>query len=403
MTMDHSTGVFTVCNLGYLNKALVLAESVHRTNNLQTNIFVFDKKTEVNVNKDHVKLRWIEDYAPKDFLHLAFMYNVIELTTALKPFLASIMAKEYSRVLFFDPDVMVFEKLDVVFNNLKNNDFLLTPHQSSIEYESSINLHYQRFGYFNLGFFAFNRSSLANNILDWWWKQCETHCFDEAHQGSFTDQKWMSLAPFYFPGIKSLNNPQLNVAWWNLKERLISKNDTSNKFSIMEENIVFFHYSSFVDGKTLTKRSFKFGKNSYTNLLDLASLYQKALVSNQISIKSARYSYDYFDNGEYINPLLRRAYAANLAAFKENVVNPFSKPAYLSKFMKWNYLDSRSKVNFSHIGHQDKMKYSGYVNLYFKLLRFVLFIVGSNRFMALNRLMIYSTSLINPVELWRKK
>ena len=74
------------------------------------------------------------------------MYNVIELTTALKPYLATLMVKKYSKVIFFDPDIMVFEKLDIVFENLNNYDFLLTPHQSSKEYNPLKNLNYQRFG-----------------------------------------------------------------------------------------------------------------------------------------------------------------------------------------------------------------------------------------------------------------
>ena len=403
MIIDNSAGIFTVCNLGYLNKALVLAQSVYKTNNLKTNIFLFDKKTSININNDYVKIRWIEDYAPDNFLHLAFIYNVIELTTAFKPYLASIMAKEYSRVIFFDPDVMVFDKLDVVFDNLKNNDFILTPHQSNIEYDSSINLNYQRFGYFNLGFFAFNRSSISNKILDWWWKQCEIHCFDEAHYGSFTDQKWMSLAPFYFPVIKNLNKPQLNVAWLNLKDRLISKNPKTNKFTIDKQNIVFFHFSSFIDEKKLTKRSFEIGMNSNQILMELASLYQDSLLENQISLKSKTYSYDYFDNGDYINPILRRAYASKLNYFKDVIINPFSKPIKLTKFMNLNFLNSRSKINMSLIGHQDKKTYSKSINFYFTLLRLILRFLGPNKFIALNRLMIYSTSFLNGKEYWKLK
>ena len=401
MKIDDSVGVFTVCNLGYLNKAIVLAESVYTTNNLKTSIYLFDKKTNLKLDKNFIEIIWIEDCAPKNFNHLAFMYNVIELTTALKPYLATLMVKKYSKVIFFDPDIMVFEKLDIVFENLNNYDFLLTPHQSSIEYNPLKNLNYQRFGYFNLGFFAFNKSNISKKILEWWWDQCKRYCFDESHYGSFTDQKWMSLAPFYFSEIKSLNNPQLNVAWWNLHERTIAKNSLKNKFTIENKNIVFFHFSAFGSEKKLTNRMYNSGHNSKKCLNQLASLYQQSLNKNRIFENTRIYSFDYFDNGEYINPLVRRAYASKIETFENTIINPFSKPKSLSKFINSNYLKSRSKINYSHIGHKDKIKYSTYLNLYFKILRLVLFIIGPNRFIALNRLMIYSSSLINNKELWK--
>ena len=153
--------------------------------------------------------------------------------------------------------------------------------------------------------------------------------------------------------------------------------------------------------KKLTNRMYNSGHNSKKCLNQLASLYQQSLNKNRIFENTRIYSFDYFDNGEYINPLVRRAYASKIETFENTIINPFSKPKSLSKFINSNYLKSRSKINYSHIGHKDKIKYSTYLNLYFKILRLVLFIIGPNRFIALNRLMIYSSSLINNKELWK--
>ena len=68
-----------------------------------------------------------------------------------------------------------------------------------------------------------------------------------------------------------------------------------------------------------------------------------------------------------------------------------------------NFLNSRSKINMSLIGHQDKKTYSKSINFYFTLLRLILRFLGPNKFIALNRLMIYSTSFLNGKEYWKLK
>ena len=93
---------FTVCNLGYLNKALVLANSLYQTNKLKTNIFIFDNKIDLPSFDDHIIITWIKDIAGNNFLKHAFKYNVIELTTAYKPFIAKKLIQSYDQVFFFD-------------------------------------------------------------------------------------------------------------------------------------------------------------------------------------------------------------------------------------------------------------------------------------------------------------
>lgn len=84
--------VFTVCNLAYIGKALTLADSLFTATGNKLNIFIIDRKNEEVTNKKEItnicKITWIEDCAVPDFKRLSFKYDVIELTTSLKPFIA---------------------------------------------------------------------------------------------------------------------------------------------------------------------------------------------------------------------------------------------------------------------------------------------------------------------------
>ena len=113
----------------------------------------------------------------------------------------------------------------------------------------------------------------------------------------------------------------MNVAWWNLHERTIAKNSLKNKFTIENKNIVFFHFSAF-GSKKLTNRMYNSGHNSKKCLNQLASLYQQSLNKNRI-LRIRIYSFDYFDNGEYINPLVREHMHQKIETFENTIINPF--------------------------------------------------------------------------------
>lgn len=399
-----STCVFTVCNIAYLDKALALAESVIEFENKKLKIFLFDKKRKINCNIDNAELIWIEDIAPKDFYQLAFKYNVIELTTSYKPYISIYLSQSYENVVFFDPDVMLFSNLNIIHDSLLSSNFLLTPHILEVNNDPIINLSFQRFGFYNLGFFAFKTSNESLRILEWWWEMCKNYGFDEVHQGSFTDQKWMSLAPFYFPSISILKNVGFNVAWWNLFERTVKV--SNDKFIVInskqEENLCFFHFSSFGNKDVLSKKPYSKGSNSEEVLHLLCEKYFNILEKNKVEAEK-KYSYNYFENGSYINPVLRRAYASNFDSFND-VENPFLNNHKINHFIKLNYLKSKSDIDLSLIGHREKETYTKKIKLFFSMMRLILRVIGPNKFMAVNRLITYSSSLILPKhDYWKIK
>jgi len=225
-TGQKSIVIFTVCSVNYLAKAMAMCHSALDNHpDMDLVILVVDRKRPVTLSDPRVRLLWAEDIGFPDYLKCAFKYNIIELNTALKPFTALKLLDEYKKVIYLDPDVCVFSTLISVISSLDQHSAVFTPHSLSpfpgLGRPSDQDL--LRFGCFNLGFFAANGSADARGLLTWWHLQCLDHCYYEPQAGLGVDQKWIDLAPAFFNGVYILKDPGLNVAFWNLHERRLSK------------------------------------------------------------------------------------------------------------------------------------------------------------------------------------
>jgi len=65
----------------------------------------------------------------------AFTHSIVELATAIKPIvLKSLLGRsDCQAVLYFDPDMVLFSRLDDLIMRLKVADILLTPHQLALK------------------------------------------------------------------------------------------------------------------------------------------------------------------------------------------------------------------------------------------------------------------------------
>ena len=68
MTGERSA-IFTVCNLAYLSKALVLAESLVKFNQPKLKIYIFDRKVEMDLPTDLAEFHWVEEIGLADVRH----------------------------------------------------------------------------------------------------------------------------------------------------------------------------------------------------------------------------------------------------------------------------------------------------------------------------------------------
>ena len=401
---SNEVAVFTVCNLAYLPKALVLAESLLKHEGKKLNIFIFDRKVSVKLPDSIAKFIWIEDVGVNNLYNLAFKYDITEFSTSLKPFLAMRLLESFDNVIFLDPDTCLYHSLEPILMDLDKFPIILTPHytlpESNAIQNSDIGM--MRFGSFNLGFFAVSKSEEGLKFLHWWHDRCIRYCYFETQFGLSTDQKWVSIAPCFFQNLHISFNLGLNVAMWNAQERRITVNEKGCYVVNEKFPLIFFHFSSFDEKnpELLSKRDFSEKKKERKDLEVLAFEYQVALQSKKIEVSEIKYSFDYMNNGDYISPTLRRAYASVVDELPLDH-DPFDINGVVGKFAKKNHLLEKSAKQYAPTGYEaiglNKIKFK----ILNWLLRLVLRILGPNQFSNFSRLLVYLSSYRINRSLWK--
>jgi hypothetical protein len=271
---------------------------------------------------------WVEDIGIPDFASIAFKYGILELNTCVKPTFLAWLLDRYAleQLVYLDPDIFVYSRLIEVEESLGAADVVLTPHILS-PIDDSQRPAEQDFllsGVYNLGFVAVSGRRESREFLDWWARRCLTLGFNDQRAGLFVDQKWVDLAPCLFAGTRILRHPGYNVAYWNLHERAIHQHGSRRTVN-GDAELRCFHFSG-IDLNSDTKVSKyqdRFTLSGRADLQPLFADYRRAVLSNG-AVESARapYAFDRFSNGERVNELARRVYAACLERFAGT--DPFS-------------------------------------------------------------------------------
>jgi len=400
---------FTICAKNYIGLALALEQSI-KSYNKDINFFIFvadefeNKEDIVDLPKNVLVAKERLDIRESLWNEMSFKYDLTEFCTSIKPSCFKYIFKmtETDACIYFDPDILTFSSLEVIYSKLDKYSIFLTPHITTIETIYSGDLSEQRLlysGIFNLGFIAIKNSTVGIQLIDWWEKRLEDRCFQNMMDHYFTDQKWMDFVPSLFPeSVYISSNLGFNVAPWNFYEREIIKNDESFFVTnrITNDNVlhplVFVHFSGFNYKELLS------GKVVQGNIKDMVfrddysiifEEYSKFILESHFSkyIKH-NYSYNYFNNNVYINKIHRSLYR-RLVEDGKLTDNPFmSNGTFYSalkknKVLKTINLDKTILENVPNVGSKIKI-----VN---KLWSFLFSIVGSNNFFRILKLMrIYS-------------
>lgn len=253
-----------------------------------------------------------------------FKHNVTELCTAIKPFMALKIIKEYhaDKVIYLDPDIAVFEDLSILEGYLENNSIVLTPHQLQPEdidlYVRENEILFLKRGTFNLGFFGVKADGQGYNFLNWWNTRLMTYCYDDnadslseffdaSLTGLFTDQKWIDLVPSYFDNYYIIREPGYNACTWNLTHREIHQL-SNGKFTVNNKPLYFYHFSGYDSGahhNEIEKHLGYYKDNK--DIRKLSRWYEKQLKNaDQDLFECLNYERNYYSNGEKIQDFERK-------------------------------------------------------------------------------------------------
>jgi hypothetical protein len=241
---------FTLCSINYLAQAKNLFESIKKTNPGWQFVIGLVDKNDKNIDLSFLGCDVVEvDKLEIDsFKQMVKNYTIIELLTSVKPFYIEWLFNQHANVehiVYFDPDIMIFQPLTKLEESLQHYDIILTPHFTSPvnDHYLPTELHVMQTGVFNLGFLAVRRSENSFNMLHWWQSRLKDQCIIDLSRGLFVDQLWANLIPAYFDKVLIEKYPGYNMAHWNLHERFLSKENGT--YLVNGQPLVFYHFSHY--------------------------------------------------------------------------------------------------------------------------------------------------------------
>ena len=250
------TVAFTSAAVNYLPKVRLLCESLRKYHPEFEIVLALPDRRSADVAFDPAlidEVIAVEDLDIPDRGRWIYFHAIVELATAIKPFVLKTLLDrpDVERVLYFDPDMVLFSRLDDLLATLDTGAVALTPHQivpeTGLEAIKDNEICSLKHGIFNLGFVGVRAVPEGKRFAGWWADRIYHYCVADICGGLFTDQKWVDFAPVFFEDVRILKEPRFNVATWNLTTRTLAGN-ADQGFTVDGKPLGFYHFTGFDSG-----------------------------------------------------------------------------------------------------------------------------------------------------------
>lgn len=305
--------VFTIVSKNYLANARALAESIRAVHPKLpvVTILVDEIDGYFDPSREPFQTLLASDLGIPRWPHFSMKYDIMELNTAVKPYAIQYLMEKFDakRVIYFDPDILVYSPLDHIFKLLSDHLCVLTPHITSPLNDdlSPSEIDFLKVGTYNLGFFAISQNGDWKGLLRWWQDRLYENCTREVERGLFVDQHWMDLVPSLFASAYVLRDPEYNVAYWNLSHRQLEF--SRDGYTVSGRPLCFFHFSGFSvnNPKAVSKHQNRFRFDNLNDATRACYLDYRQRLLHYGFDKTSKYPYAYshFDNGVPITDILR--------------------------------------------------------------------------------------------------
>lgn len=273
-----------------------------------------------------------------DWLQMAFYYDCMELSTALKPFLIKTLLRE-GHVIYLDPDIEVMSDLGEILEAVRANDIVLTPHLTEpleADGKRPALIDFVRVGQFNLGFLGVGRSDRSGRLMDWWGRVLVENSVSDLRRDLFTDQVWASLLVSFADRCVVLHSRRHNVAYWNVMQRDLRR-DQEERWMTADGPVSFFHYSGLAPGniEAVSRHQDRVRCEKGSDLYRILDDYVQRLArSPAASFRDHPYSFGYFRDGAPVFTSHRRTFLAISPPNRRTIADPFSNRREIERFVE---------------------------------------------------------------------
>ena len=250
---------------------------------------------------------------------MATIYDVLELSTAVKPWLLRHLLEYDDVVCFLDPDIEVFTlaRADRSTRASARNRAHSTHHDPAAARRSGAEREDDPAGRGLQPRLHRGARASPGAFLSWWSERLRRECRIAFEDGLFVDQRWIDFVPSYFDHTVLLDQGY-NVAYWNLYERELKLG--ANGYEVNGGPLRFFHYSGFNPLRPYVLSKYQAGElrirlEDQFAAAQLCARYASRLFeAGHLDASSTAYRFNYTALGVPIDTRSRRAYAEALEA-----------------------------------------------------------------------------------------
>lgn len=334
--------VCTIIAKNYLAHARVLTESFQRHHpDGRCHVLVIDEVDGyIDAENEPFVLVRPDDIGLEAFEEMRAAYDVLELSTALKPWLLRHMLAEHddgTGVAYLDPDIRVISRMVELEDVLTRHAVVLTPHVTTGMPRDGLKpseTDILMAGVYNLGFIGLSDRPDTHTLLDWWSERLLTDCHVAPERGLFVDQRWIDFVPGLIADLEILRHPAYNVAYWNLPERDLRAGDDGK--TAQGRPLRFFHYSGYDPDHrdTLSKHQNRV-RLSDPALLQICDEYGDLLIdAGYEEVRDLPYEHGTLPSGLELSRLLRGLYRVGVEAGEMKAASVFTQ-AGEAEFVSW--------------------------------------------------------------------
>jgi glycosyltransferase involved in cell wall biosynthesis len=241
--------VCTIIAKNYVAHARVLARSLaetHPGSRLWT-LLIDDFSPHIDPAVEPFSILTPSDVGCEEFTQMALRYSVLELSTAVKPWLLRHLMRETGGpVTYLDPDIKIYGTLEPLDELADRHGVVLIPHNSKPipqDGRRPSQVDVMIAGIYNLGYVSLAPRPEVERLLDWWADRLLRDCRVDPVWGYFVDQRWFDLAPGFLEDLAIVREPEYNLAYWNLHERRLEHDGA--RYLVDGRPLSFFHFSGF--------------------------------------------------------------------------------------------------------------------------------------------------------------
>lgn len=300
INLSH-TRLITVATADYLDKVLVLFQTARlRESSLSLTLILADC-TPARAQLAQAILGPDVDILTSDDLKIAYLenmrlyYSALEFCSALKVLSLAHFASKGEDCLYLDPDTVMFDSFCSELG-ASSKEILISPHTFTsypADQDGPQDLDLVTSGPVNGGIIWVRgyEEEKSNDAVKWLVSHTRHRWFVSPQHGMYADQHWLSLLPYFFSEQTDFfSDLGINVAYWNLHERQLTRESSSGRIYLQSgESLKVFHFSGFDSTRIdkISRHSHRTFDPSTTRVLSEMSAEYKASLEKVGSVSSS--------------------------------------------------------------------------------------------------------------------